>query len=38
MQFQPDLKVEIEKVLWATYVVVVCPYWWGGVPAMLKGK
>lgn len=37
MAFAPDLKEEIDKVMWATYLIIVTPYWWGSVPAILKG-
>jgi NAD(P)H dehydrogenase (quinone) len=37
MKFANDVKQEIEKVIWASYIVVVTPYWWGGLPAILKG-
>lgn len=32
-----DVKTEINKLLWADYVIFQFPLWWFGLPAMLKG-
>jgi putative NADPH-quinone reductase len=33
---EPDLRAWQEAIAWADHVVVVHPYWWGGMPAMAK--
>lgn len=35
--FVDELKAEHEKLKWADYVILVSPYWWGSVNAMMKG-
>lgn len=35
--FAPELKVEIEKFLWADVIIFNFPLWWFGLPAILKG-
>lgn len=37
MQFSPDIKQEIDKILAADIIVFHTPIWWFGVPAVLKG-
>lgn len=34
---RPDIAQEQEKLLWADVVVLQFPFWWFGVPAILKG-
>ena len=33
----PVVKEEVEKIKWCDYLIIVAPYWWGSVPAMVKG-
>ena len=33
----PDVKDEVEKILWADLLVLQFPLWWFGPPAILKG-
>lgn len=35
--FSPDIKAEIEKVLWCDFLILQFPLWWYSVPAILKG-
>lgn len=35
--FAPDLKAEMEKVVWADFLIFQFPLWWFGIPAILKG-
>lgn len=35
--FEPDLQVAIDAILWADHIVLFFPTWWGGLPAVLKG-
>lgn len=32
-----DVKAEIEKLLWADLLILQFPFWWYGMPAILKG-
>ena len=34
---EPDLLQFQQQLQWADHVVVMCPVWWGGMPAKLKG-
>lgn len=34
---EPDLLRFLEDFEWAEHVALVCPLWWGGAPAKLKG-
>lgn len=36
-QLQPEVALEIDKLLWAEVVVLQFPLWWFGPPAILKG-
>jgi len=36
-QIPVDLKVEQDLVRWADYVSLICPIWWGGFTANLRG-
>ncbi|MDZ7871209.1 MAG: NAD(P)H-dependent oxidoreductase [Rheinheimera sp.] len=39
-QTQPleaDLQQFQQQLLWAEHLVLICPVWWGGMPAKLKG-
>ncbi|WP_456268541.1 NAD(P)H-dependent oxidoreductase [Kushneria sp. AK178] len=33
----PDVSREIERLEWAQTIILQCPLWWHGAPAMLKG-
>jgi NAD(P)H dehydrogenase (quinone) len=33
----PDVRREIDEILWADFVVLQFPLWWFGMPAILKG-
>jgi NAD(P)H dehydrogenase (quinone) len=35
--FTPELRAEIEKLLWADFVIFQFPLWWFSLPAILKG-
>lgn len=35
--FAADVRAEMEKVLWADFVIFQFPIWWFGLPAILKG-
>ena len=35
--FTPELKAEIDKLLWADFVLFQFPLWWFSLPAILKG-
>lgn len=35
--FSPDIKAEMDKVAAADLLIFHFPFWWGGVPAVLKG-
>lgn len=35
--FADDIKREIENLRWADFVIVQCPIWWFGLPAIVKG-
>lgn len=35
--FEPDLKTEMDKLVWADLVIFQFPLWWFGLPAILKG-
>lgn len=32
-----QVQAETEKILWADYIILVFPFWWGSCPAILKG-
>mmetsp|Transcript_68710 Transcript_68710/g.80091 ORF Transcript_68710/g.80091 Transcript_68710/m.80091 type:complete len:225 (+) Transcript_68710:43-717(+) len=32
-----QVTAETEKVVWADYIILVFPFWWGSCPAMMKG-
>jgi NAD(P)H dehydrogenase (quinone) len=34
---EPDLVTFRENLTWAEHIVLVCPMWWGGLPAKTKG-
>lgn len=34
---EPDLQTFRDDLTWARHVVLVCPMWWGGLPAKAKG-
>jgi len=36
-QFVPGLKAEMDKLLWADFVIFQFPLWWFSLPAILKG-
>ncbi len=36
-QVPADLKVEQDLVRWADYITLICPVWWGGFTANLRG-
>ena len=36
-QLEPDLVGFQQQLLWAEHIVLICPVWWGGMPAKLKG-
>lgn len=35
--FADEIKREIENIRWADFVIVQCPIWWFGLPAIVKG-
>ncbi len=35
--FAPDLREEMEKLVWADVLIFQFPLWWFGIPAILKG-
>jgi len=35
--FVPDLKAEMDKLVWADFVIFQFPLWWFSLPAILKG-
>lgn len=35
--FAPDIKTEIDKLLWCDFLILQFPLWWYSVPAILKG-
>src|SRR5438876_465948 len=35
--FVPELKAEMEKLVWADFLIFQFPLWWFSVPAILKG-
>lgn len=35
--FSPDIKDEMDKLLWADFLIFNCPLWWFSLPAILKG-
>ena len=35
--FSDDLKAEMEKLLWADFILLNFPLWWSSLPAILKG-
>jgi putative NADPH-quinone reductase len=37
IELEPDLLAWQEAVIWASHVALFYPYWWGGMPARLKG-
>lgn len=36
-ELEPDVAASQACLLWAAHVTVVCPVWWGTMPALLKG-
>jgi putative NADPH-quinone reductase len=36
-ELEPDLVRAQELLKWADHIVIICPIWWGGPPALLKG-
>ena len=36
-RFVPELKAELDKLLWADFVIFQFPLWWFSLPAILKG-
>lgn len=34
---EADLQQFQQQLLWADHLVLICPVWWGGMPAKLKG-
>ncbi|OBP16341.1 NAD(P)H dehydrogenase [Rheinheimera sp. SA_1] len=36
-QLEPDLVLFQQQLQWAEHIVLICPVWWGGMPAKLKG-
>lgn len=36
-ELEPDLQKAQELMKWADHLVIICPIWWGGPPALLKG-
>lgn len=36
-KFVPELNSEIEKLLWCDYLIMVFPFWWSGMPAIMTG-
>ena len=34
---EPDVAEEQKHVTWADLVILICPIWWSGLPAMAKG-
>jgi len=34
---EADLTLVQQQLLWAEHIVLICPVWWGGMPAKLKG-
>lgn len=35
--FADEIKREIDNISWADFVIVQCPIWWFGLPAIVKG-
>jgi NAD(P)H dehydrogenase (quinone) len=35
--FAAEIKAEIDAIAWADFVIVQCPIWWFGPPAIVKG-
>ena len=35
--FMPELKAEMDKLVWADFVILQFPLWWFSLPAILKG-
>ncbi len=35
--FAPDIKAEIEKLVWCDFLILQFPLWWFSVPAIMKG-
>ena len=31
------VQTEIEKLMWCEYLIVIAPFWWGSLPAIVKG-
>ncbi len=36
-KFVSEIGKEIEKLLWCDYLICIFPFWWSGVPAIMKG-
>lgn len=36
-KFKSEITEEIEKLLWCDYLIIVFPFWWSGMPAIMKG-
>ncbi len=36
-EWETDLQLEWDTILWADHLVWIHPVWWGGLPAILKG-
>ena len=36
-KFAPDIKDEQDHIRWADFLVFICPIWWGGLTANLRG-
>ncbi|WP_103258661.1 NAD(P)H-dependent oxidoreductase [Tabrizicola aquatica] len=34
---EPDLQAFRDDLTWAEHIVLICPMWWGGLPAKTKG-
>lgn len=35
--YSQDIKMEHQKIKWADYILFVFPFWWGSMPAIMKG-